>query len=94
MTTLTFSTWFENGQKQDTRTTITYEISYTETHIIVNGHKMKVKKDSLYRYKAEETQIRAIGGAKGLFNFLTGPFEYMSIYKKLLCDFIVAYGEQ
>lgn len=95
MATFTYSTWFdENGQKQNTRTTITYEISYTDTHIIVNGHKMKVKKDYEYTYKVQKTQIRAIDGAEGLFNFLTEPIEFMCSIKKSLCDYIVAHGKQ
>lgn len=94
MATLTFSTWFVNEQKQDTRTTITYEISYTDTHIVVNGHKMKVKEDYVYTYKLQKTQIRAIDGAEGLFNFLTESGTAMRNDKKLLCDYIVAHGKQ
>lgn len=93
MATLTFSTWFVNGQKQDNRITINHEVSYTDTHIIVNGHKMKVKEDNECVYKVQKTQIRAMDGAEGLFNFLAET-DFMSGIKRSLCDYIVAHGKQ
>lgn len=52
------------------REKVIYQVETEPGFIIVNGFRMKVKDDCEFVYKLQKTQIKAIGGEKGLFGWI------------------------
>lgn len=67
----------DNGQKQhvrigETKTDYHYSVNADNDRISINGKEYKVVSDYEFTIKIQKTQIKAINGAAGLMNFLSG----------------------
>lgn len=71
-----------------------YDITINGETITVNGKRMKVVDDSEFAYRLLKTQIKAIGGAQGLYDWIGRAQRYAEILVKEICDHIIRYGKE
>lgn len=69
-----------------------YSIQCLPSVIIVNGRKMRVVENDEFRYKCQKTQIKAIDGAKGLFEFIESHKDFGAVWVRSICDHVIKYG--